>query len=85
MKKKDSKRNTKFNVDELIKDLCSVSCADSEYRQALNLAFLNLQESGVIREMKHKWWKEKHGGGACKVSQTSNPIAFYGGLTSHYK
>lgn len=45
------------------------SYVDSEYRQALNLALLKLQESGVLREMKRKWWKEKHGGGACKVSQ----------------
>lgn len=40
---------------------------DSEYRQALNLALLNLQEAGVLREMKNTWWNEKHGGGACKV------------------
>ncbi|CAH0720303.1 unnamed protein product, partial [Brenthis ino] len=38
----------------------------SEYRQALNLALLNLQEAGVLREMKHRWWKEMHGGGACQ-------------------
>lgn len=57
----------------------SISCTDSEYRQALNLALLNLQESGVLREMKHKWWKEKHGGGACKVDRASNPISFHVG------
>lgn len=38
---------------------------NSTYRQALNLALLNLQERGVLREMKHIWWKEKHGGGSC--------------------
>ncbi|XP_063622101.1 glutamate receptor ionotropic, kainate 2-like [Cydia splendana] len=38
---------------------------DSPYRQALNLALLKLQESGELRAMKHKWWKEMHGGGAC--------------------
>lgn len=40
---------------------------DSEYRQAMNLALLNLQETGVLREMKYRWWKEMHGGGACQV------------------
>ncbi|XP_031766616.2 glutamate receptor ionotropic, kainate 5-like isoform X2 [Galleria mellonella] len=40
---------------------------NSPYRHQLNLALLNLQEAGVLREMKHKWWNEKHGGGACNV------------------
>ncbi|XP_059045609.1 glutamate receptor ionotropic, kainate 2-like [Achroia grisella] len=40
---------------------------NSPYRHQLNLALLNLQESGVLREMKYKWWNEKHGGGACNV------------------
>ncbi|XP_038214236.1 glutamate receptor ionotropic, kainate 2-like [Zerene cesonia] len=39
---------------------------NSQYRHSMNLALLNLQESGVLREMKHRWWKEKHGGGACQ-------------------
>ncbi|OWR53304.1 ionotropic glutamate receptor subunit ia [Danaus plexippus plexippus] len=39
---------------------------NSPYRQALNLALLNLQEAGILREMKHRWWKEMHGGGACQ-------------------
>ncbi|XP_064072284.1 glutamate receptor ionotropic, kainate 2-like [Vanessa tameamea] len=41
---------------------------NSEYRQSLNLALLNLQEAGVLREMKYRWWKEMHGGGACQPS-----------------
>lgn len=41
---------------------------DSTYRQAMNLALLNLQEAGILREMKRSWWIEKHGGGACKVT-----------------
>ncbi|KAL4709753.1 hypothetical protein ACJJTC_005556 [Scirpophaga incertulas] len=39
---------------------------NSPYRQEMNLALLNLQEAGILREMKHEWWNEKHGGGACK-------------------
>ncbi|XP_041970526.1 glutamate receptor ionotropic, kainate 2-like [Aricia agestis] len=42
---------------------------NSVYRQALNLALLNLQEAGVLRNMKQSWWKEKHGGGACQKSE----------------
>lgn len=45
---------------------------DSEYRQAMNLALLNLQEGGVLREMKYRWWKEMHGGGACQVHDDDN-------------
>ena len=33
----------------------------------MNLGLLNLQEAGVLREMQHTWWIEKHGGGACNV------------------
>ncbi|CAH2085118.1 unnamed protein product [Euphydryas editha] len=43
---------------------------NSEYRQALNLALLNLQETGVLREMKYRWWKEMHGGGACQPTES---------------
>ncbi|XP_023936154.2 glutamate receptor ionotropic, kainate 3-like, partial [Bicyclus anynana] len=39
---------------------------NSPYRHALNLALLSLQEDGVLRDMKRRWWKEMHGGGACK-------------------
>lgn len=48
----------------------NVLFADSQYRNSMNLALLNLQEGGVLREMKHKWWKEMHGGGACNVRFT---------------
>ncbi|XP_039755197.1 glutamate receptor ionotropic, kainate 3-like [Pararge aegeria] len=39
---------------------------NSSYRHALNLALLALQEDGVLRDMKRRWWKEMHGGGACQ-------------------
>ncbi|KAJ2950838.1 hypothetical protein O0L34_g5181 [Tuta absoluta] len=55
----------------------------SPYRQELNLALLRLQESGKLREMKHSWWKERNGGGACKAKDDieSPPLemnSFYG-------
>ncbi|KAJ8723589.1 hypothetical protein PYW08_003501 [Mythimna loreyi] len=42
---------------------------NSKFRQALNLGLLNLQERGTLSEMQYTWWKEKHGGGACKVEE----------------
>ncbi|XP_026736704.1 probable glutamate receptor, partial [Trichoplusia ni] len=42
---------------------------DSQFRQALNLGLLNLQEAGALRDMQQTWWKEKHGGGACKPEE----------------
>ncbi|GBP47226.1 Glutamate receptor ionotropic, kainate 3 [Eumeta japonica] len=41
---------------------------NSTCRQELNLALLNLQENGDLREMKNKWWNERHGGGSCTKS-----------------
>ncbi|XP_034944502.1 glutamate receptor ionotropic, kainate 2-like isoform X2 [Chelonus insularis] len=36
------------------------------YRNKLNTAVLHLQESGVLSELKKKWWNEKRGGGRCR-------------------
>ncbi|XP_055710638.1 glutamate receptor ionotropic, kainate 2-like isoform X2 [Phlebotomus papatasi] len=38
---------------------------NSPYRNALSAAVLKLQEQGKLTVLKIKWWKEKHGGGAC--------------------
>ncbi|XP_059617774.1 uncharacterized protein LOC132262512 [Phlebotomus argentipes] len=38
---------------------------NSPYRNTLSAAVLQLQESGKLALFKIKWWKEKHGGGAC--------------------
>ncbi|OAD62633.1 Glutamate receptor, ionotropic kainate 2 [Eufriesea mexicana] len=38
----------------------------SPYRHALNTAVLKLQQSGLITELKKKWWTQKHGGGTCR-------------------
>ncbi|XP_073954906.1 glutamate receptor ionotropic, kainate 2-like isoform X2 [Choristoneura fumiferana] len=42
---------------------------NSSYRQALNLALLNLQEAGELRIMKHRWWREMNGGGGCDAEE----------------
>ena len=39
---------------------------DSPYRHALNTAVLKLQQSGLITELKTKWWTQKRGGGKCR-------------------
>ncbi|CAL7945892.1 unnamed protein product [Xylocopa violacea] len=42
---------------------------NSPYRTAVNKAILELQEKGVLQDLKKKWWEE-HGGGLCsKVDQ----------------
>lgn len=40
---------------------------DAPYRTAINSCILKMQEDGTLRGLKEKWWKEMHGGGACKV------------------
>jgi len=41
--------------------------ADSTYRTLFNTALLQLSESGIITELKKKWWTQKRGGGKCRV------------------
>ncbi|CAB3386125.1 Hypothetical predicted protein [Cloeon dipterum] len=41
---------------------------NSPYRTAISGAVLKLQEEGKLYALKNKWWKEMHGGGACKQS-----------------
>lgn len=41
---------------------------DSPYRTAISGAVLKLQEEGKLHILKTKWWKEKRGGGSCRVS-----------------
>lgn len=40
---------------------------DSPYRTAMNGAVLKLQEEGKLHILKTRWWKEKRGGGSCRV------------------
>ncbi|XP_066943694.1 glutamate receptor ionotropic, kainate 2-like isoform X2 [Macrobrachium rosenbergii] len=41
----------------------------SPYRTLINSALLKLQETGKLRDLKHKWWKVERGGGACQDSR----------------
>jgi len=42
--------------------------SDSPYRTAISEAILKLQEEGKLHMLKTRWWKEKRGGGSCRVS-----------------
>lgn len=39
----------------------------SPIRESLNAAVLQLQETGVLATLKHKWWSVKNGGGMCNA------------------
>lgn len=41
--------------------------SDSPYRTTMNGAVLKLQEEGKLHILKTRWWKEKRGGGSCRV------------------
>lgn len=41
--------------------------ADSPFRTAISGAILKLQEEGKLHILKTRWWKEKRGGGSCRV------------------
>jgi hypothetical protein len=40
---------------------------DSPFRTAISGAVLKLQEEGRLHILKTRWWKEKRGGGTCRV------------------
>lgn len=43
-------------------------CLDWPYRDKFNNALLELQEQGVLAQLKQKWWNEV-GAGVCNVSR----------------
>ncbi|XP_015121885.1 glutamate receptor ionotropic, kainate 2 [Diachasma alloeum] len=45
------------------------------YRDKLNTAVLQMQESGLLAQLKDKWWKEKRGGGKCTAESSSSAPA----------
>ncbi|GLV43976.1 Kainate-type ionotropic glutamate receptor subunit 1D [Carabus blaptoides fortunei] len=52
---------------------------NSPFRTAISGAILKLQEEGKLHILKTRWWKEKRGGGACRVdtpktSSTANEL-----------
>ena len=46
----------------------SLLLRDSPYRTPISSAILQLQEGGLLHMLKNKWWKQRKGGGKCKVS-----------------
>jgi hypothetical protein len=47
--------------------------AGSPYRIPISSAILQLQEAGRLHILKTRWWKERRGGGQCKVHCNENP------------
>ncbi|KRT86253.1 hypothetical protein AMK59_2049 [Oryctes borbonicus] len=39
---------------------------NAPFRGSINSCILKMQEDGTLRGFKEKWWKQMHGGGACK-------------------
>ncbi|GLV43975.1 Kainate-type ionotropic glutamate receptor subunit 1D [Carabus blaptoides fortunei] len=48
------------------------------YRHALTTSVLKLQETGKLRELRRKWWKEKRGAGFCTNAVANSDIAELG-------
>ncbi|BFF90896.1 glutamate receptor ionotropic kainate 2 [Drosophila madeirensis] len=48
---------------------------NSPYRTAINSVILKLQEEGKLHILKTKWWKEKRGGGKCRVETSKSSSA----------
>lgn len=46
----------------------------SPYRTLISGAVLKLQEEGRLHLLKTRWWKERRGGGSCRVS-VSHPFS----------
>ncbi|XP_018563905.1 glutamate receptor ionotropic, kainate 2-like [Anoplophora glabripennis] len=44
---------------------------ESPYRKRLSTAILKLQASGVIEDLKRRWWEERRGGGQCSGTTES--------------
>ncbi|KAL5282977.1 hypothetical protein ACFFRR_005765 [Megaselia abdita] len=48
---------------------------NSPYRTAINGVILKLQEEGRLHILKTKWWKERRGGGSCRVDTSKSSSA----------
>ncbi|XP_012251025.2 glutamate receptor ionotropic, kainate 2-like isoform X2 [Athalia rosae] len=44
----------------------------SPYRNALSTTILTLQETGVLKDLENKWWKQKRGGGRCEEGKATS-------------
>lgn len=49
---------------------------DFKYQAQMSEGMLRLQESGMLAELKKKWWKERKGGGTCSVRYKMNNFFF---------
>merc|ERR1719259_1026522 len=45
---------------------------DSPYTAAISAGVLSLQERGVLKELKIKWWEKERGGGSCQDKASSS-------------
>jgi len=45
---------------------------DSPYTPTISAGVLSLQERGVLKELKIKWWEKERGGGSCKLGAASS-------------
>lgn len=61
----------KYRTDHIF----SFHLTDSPYRTAINSVILKLQEEGKLHILKTKWWKEKRGGGKCRVETSKSSSA----------
>ena len=52
--------------------LVTYSLSASPYRTTISSAILQLQEGGKLHMLKEKWWKQRKGGGKCKVLENSH-------------
>lgn len=43
----------------------------SPYKKVIDQAILNLQEDGVLEQLKKRWWKARRGGGKCAPTDSS--------------
>ena len=57
--------------------LSSKSLSDSPYRTPISNEILQLQEGGQLHILKRKWWKQRKGGGKCKVSHLCTVYCFF--------
>ena len=57
---------------------------DSPYTAAISAGVLSLQEDGILKELKIKWWEKERGGGSCKAegsgSSSQLSLANLGGV-----
>ncbi|XP_051172594.1 glutamate receptor ionotropic, kainate 2-like [Leptopilina boulardi] len=46
---------------------------NAPYRHDLSSAILELQETGILAQMKQHWWRQRNGGGSCEQVESGQP------------